>query len=97
MQRLSSRKLKKPAKNASGEPQLVVPSFLRVMEAEQTLQDNYAYEDGNIVRYAAGGVRLIEDSSETEVENENSIPQESSIAANIAIQNQRRATGTLNE
>ena len=40
--------------------------------------------------------RRLDESSEAEGDNENSIPQESSIAANVSIQNQRRATGTLN-
>lgn len=32
----------------------------------------------------------------SEAENENSIPQESSIAGNVSFQNQRRATGSVN-
>ena len=67
--------------------------------------DNFVYEDTdeNMVlssqqhRMTSGATRLMQDESdEVEAENENSIPQESSIAGNVSFQNQRRATGTLN-
>ena len=44
----------------------------------------------------AGSAKRLDDSTEADIDNENSIPQESSIAANVSFQNQRRATGTLN-
>lgn len=72
----------------------MVPSFLRVMQAEQTLVDNFVYEDSDQIITASNllqmrlqqplGVRRLDESSEAEVENENSIPQESSIAANVS-------------
>ena len=84
---------------------IVVPSFLRVMQAEQTLADSFVYDsDSRIasnlqrIRLHNGGIKRLEESSDGagDVENENSIPQESSIAANVSFQNQRRATGTIN-
>jgi len=32
---------------SDGDDDLVIPSFLRVMQAEQTLLDNFAYEGGD--------------------------------------------------
>ena len=58
------------------------PSYLKVMKAEQELQKTNAYYKGD---------RMAGESSE--IEFENSIPEESSIAANISHQHQRRATG----
>ena len=85
----------------------LMPSFMLVMQAEQTLVDNFVYESEqnlssnlqrNLRAMPMSGVKRLDDSSEIEAENENSIPQESSIAANVSFQNQgnqRRATGTL--
>lgn len=62
---------------------LVVPSFLRVMQAEQTLVDNFVYEEDSALvanhllqlrLQQPVGVRRLDDSSEAEVENESSIP-----------------------
>ena len=51
-----------------------MPSYLKVMGAEQTLLDNYIYEtgDGSSAAGLAGGQKKTDDSSEPE--NENSIP-----------------------
>lgn len=64
------------------------------MGAECTLLDNFVYEDVEMSSQAAVGGKKQDDSSEPE--NEHSIPQEISIAGTISIQNQRRATGSLN-
>ena len=63
-----------------------------MLEAEQTLINNFVYEEENQLLAAhlmkgsniASGRRL-DESSEAEGDNENSIPQESSIAANVSI------------
>ena len=63
---------------------LIVPSYLRVLEAEQTLVNNFVYEEENQLLAAhllkggsnmniASGKRL-DESSEAEADNENSIP-----------------------
>lgn len=76
------------------EDELVIPAFLRVMQAEQTLADNFVYEDQDanhlvttqqLYRVTSGATKLMQDESdEVEAENENSIPQESSIAGNVS-------------
>ena len=76
------------------EDELVTPAFLRVMQAEQTLVDNFVYEDQDanhlvttqqLYRVTSGATKLMQDESdEIEAENENSIPQESSIAGNVS-------------
>ena len=76
------------------EDELVIPAFLRVMQAEQTLVDNFVYEDQDanhlvttqqLYRVTSGATKLMQDESdEIEAENENSIPQESSIAGNVS-------------
>jgi len=72
--------------NADGEENnFMMPSFLRVMQAEQTLVDNYVYES-EPGKATKGGQQIIREES-FEAENENSIPQESSIAANVSFQN----------
>lgn len=74
--------------------QLLTPSFVRVMQAEQTLSDNYAYTEGT--RGDAGELTaLIANSlnykpfdsieeTDADVDQTNSIPQESSIAGNVS-------------
>ena len=95
----------KKASEVSVEESVVVPAFLRVMQAEQSLLDNFVYEDEDNeviaslqrrLQVVPTGAKHLDDSCEVDIENENSIPQESSIAGNVSIQNQRRATGTLN-
>lgn len=76
------------------EDELVIPAFLRVMQAEQTLVDNFVYEDQDanhlvttqqLYQVTSGATKLMQDESdEIEAENENSIPQESSIAGNVS-------------
>ena len=66
------------------EDELVIPAFLRVMQAEQTLVDNFVYEDQDanhlvttqqLYRVTSGTTKLMQDESdEIEAENENSIP-----------------------
>ena len=98
-----ARSVQQPAL-AGEEDFLVVPSFLRVMQAEQTLHDNYIFDEPETATQAHLQQRLrmgscmkgFDESSEADVDPENSIPQESSISANVSFQNQRRATGTLN-
>lgn len=80
------------------------------MQAEQTLTSNYVYEEcdmplahtglGNIVK-VSDLTRSIQmgtaNMNQAEYsDNESSIPQESSIAGNVAADNQRRATGPFN-
>lgn len=71
------------AQNSEDEP--VLPSFMRVMDAEQTLYDNFVYENEQLssnlqrnltamIPVIAGGKRRHDDSDEIEAENENSIP-----------------------
>lgn len=75
--------------------QLVVPSFLRVMQAEQSLFENFVYEEddaqllvnmqlGKAFPLATPATKRLDDSTEADIDNENSIPQESSIAANVS-------------
>lgn len=91
------------------EDEFVIPAFLRVMQAEQTLMSNLVYETNDVDEQTVASFQqklkgdlngrpkpINDESSEVDVENESSIPQESSIANNISFQNQRRATGTLN-
>lgn len=83
----------------------IVPSFLRVMQAEQTMSDNFVYETEEQLiisslhqqrRNVASRGQRLDESDEIDGDIESSIPEESSIAISVAIQNQRRATGTLN-
>ena len=53
---------------------LVIPSFLRVMQAEQILLDNFAYEGGDKQLKMPITMRRFDESSEADVEPENSIP-----------------------
>lgn len=64
------------------------------MQAEQMLGDNYVYEETEspllskylfqLRQQAPFGVKRLDESSEAEMDNENSIPQESSIVANVS-------------
>ena len=88
----------RPSKDTGDDDQNVLPSFMRVMEAEQSLHENFVYDDNEqqlssnlqrnlnaILPILTGGKhRRLDDSSELDPENENSIPQESSIAANVS-------------
>ena len=53
---------------------LVIPSFLRVMQAEQTLLDNFAYEGGDKQLKMPIAMHRFDESSEADVEPENAIP-----------------------
>ena len=67
------RQSTKLAASQDGED-LVIPSFLRVMQAEQTLLDNFAYEGGDKQLKMPIAMRRFDESSEADVEPENSIP-----------------------
>ena len=87
--------LKRTVCNGIDEETEGVPSFLRVLQAEQLIEDSKYGNDENqggsvnqnpqrIAAAADGTIKRLDDSSiGDEVENEISIPQESSISANV--------------
>jgi len=72
----------KAAADSDSTELLIVPSYLRVMQAEQALIENFVYESeaelggGNLGRRTLGSTRLkpLDESNEIDGENENSIP-----------------------
>ena len=89
-----------PAKQSKQHTEVVMPAYLRVMQAEQTLMQNFVYEEEELgaqtlasfhQRLRGATDEVIkpnqEESSEVDGENESSIPQESSIAGNVSFQN----------
>lgn len=76
------------AGDAGTESDVGVPSFMRVMAAEQSLLDNFVYESSGALRCLSSNLKtvlpLTGQVDPTLAFDDDTIPQESSIAANVS-------------